>query len=157
MWRSEPHKRTHCFTLCNASEVESLICDVCVFRNVCTVRMQQQPSSKRTFLIWTWATWGRRWVKRTRTSRANQKSLSLNKTLAPEHTPTCKQSTTIVLTHSQLWTLIMHTHLPKCGWETNSDPLNLNRTVFSLWRISGCVSPVLMCVLSGGLLTLCSS
>lgn len=37
-----------------------LTSDVCVFRTVYTVRMQQQLPLKRTCLIWTWASWERR-------------------------------------------------------------------------------------------------
>lgn len=70
------------------SEGESVVTsDVCVFRTVSTVRTRQLLPLKRTCLIWTWASWGRRSARRARTSRAKQKSLRPNRTLAPEHTP----------------------------------------------------------------------
>lgn len=50
-----------CILSKNKIEFESvIISDSCVFRTVCTVRMQRQPPLKRTCLIWTWASWERR-------------------------------------------------------------------------------------------------
>lgn len=79
---------------------------VCLSRSVCTAKMQRRHPRRRTCRTWTWVTWGRSSVKKAKTPRANQRSLSLNWTAAPETNKTHARTHTLTTTtHQQGGTL----------------------------------------------------
>lgn len=84
-------------------------------------------------------------------SGANQRSLNLKTTLAPEHTHTASSGI-----HYQTWTLKTHTHTKntQCGCGTNTNDMNSSALGVA---IVGEYEDVCHCVSYRGLLLNCSS
>lgn len=80
-----------------------------------------QPPLRRTCQTWTWGSWEWSWVRRARMSGANQRSLNLKQTLAPEHTH--NQQCRYTVRHGP--SRHIHTHKnTQCGCGTNTNNMN---------------------------------